>query len=1061
MGTVGKLPQNFQPKEYEKRILEFWYSNDIYGKIRRSLKGKPKFYFLDGPPYPSSELIHIGTAWNKVLKDVYLRFYRMLGYDVFDRPGYDCHGLPIEVMTEKRLGFKSKRDIEKFGIEKFIEECRRLVLRNVKSMTEQFKDIGASFDWDNPYMTLTNEYIESAWWFIKRAYEQGLLTKDLRVLHWCPRCETVLSDYEVSEYRELEDPSIYVKFPVKGKEKEYIVIWTTTPWTLPGNIAVMIHPDETYVKVRDLKTGEVYIVAKARLEPFAKDVGLEKYEVVEEFRGADLVGTEYVHPLEDEVPIHKSIRHIVVACPEFVTMEEGTGLVHSAPGHGPEDFECCKRHGLPVICPVGPDGRFTEQAGKYAGLKVREEGNKVIIEDLKKKGLLLAYKTIVHRYPVCWRCKTPLIFRATEQWIIRITKLKDKIIEEAEKVNWVPKWAGTARFRDWLERLRDWVVSRQRYWGIPLPIWVCSKCGHVEVIGSKKELEEKAIGSVDIKDLHRPWIDKVVLKCPKCGGEMRRVPDVCDVWLDSGIAFFAVLQYPMKKELYESMKPVDLVIEGHDQTAGWFYSLLRCGVVAFGERPYRSVLMHGFALDEQGREMHKSLGNFVTPKEVIEKYCRDALRLFELCNTTWEDLRFSWRGVEDAFRDLHIMWNVYYFASTYMNLDKFDPVKHKLEDYEKYLQPEDRWILSRVNTVAREVTKAVKELRPHDAARVLRKFIVEDVSRWYIMLIRRRVWIEEDHPLKLSAYTVLYYVLERFLRLAAPFIPFITEEIYQRMFRPISSDMPESVHMLRLPEPEEKWIDEELEKHMEVVRKLFEAAAALRSEAGVKRRWPLKTLAIAPANDDVRKAVENLKHILSSQVNVKEVKLLSPEEEKNLVKYMLEPKWSVLGPALKKAAKKVVEELQKRVEEVKEALEREGKYVVEVDGDKYEITPEMVEVKAVAAEGWLVKETKFGRVYLYTKVSEEEIVEGLARDVVRRIQFMRKELDLPLDAYIEVKVYGPEHEIEKIKRKLDYIATETRAKKITFVKSPDEVDGDLVRDWDIEGSKYRIGVKRS
>ncbi|RLE54632.1 MAG: isoleucine--tRNA ligase [Thermoprotei archaeon] len=1060
MGTVGLIPKVFEPKKFEEEVLKFWDENRIYEKLRERLRGRPKFYFLDGPPYPSSDVPHIGTCWNKILKDVVVRYRRMRGYYVHDVPGYDCHGLPIEVAVEKKLGFKSKKDIEELGVDKFIEECRKLALANAASMTKYFKDLGVSLNWDRPYLTLTNEYIEAAWWFIKKAHERGLLKRGLKVLHWCPRCETVLADYEVTEYRELEDPSIYVKFPVKGREREYIVIWTTTPWTLPANVAVMVHPDHTYVRVKVKKTGEVLILAKPRLEHVIKECNLGEVEVLEEFPGEALQGLEYEHPLADEVPIQRQIRHVVVTSREFVTMEEGTGCVHTAPGHGEEDFEVAKRYGLPVLCPVDSRGRFTSEAGKYANLYVRE-ANSVIISDLERKGYLLHVGKIVHRYPVCWRCKTPLIYRATEQWFIEITKLKDRFLEEAAKVNWIPAWAGSARFRNWLMNLRDWVISRQRYWGIPLPIWVCTKCGHYVVIGSREELLERAIEKVELPDLHKPWIDRVVLRCEKCGGEMRRVPDVADVWLDSGIAFFASLGYPRNSELFNKLYPVDFITEGHDQIAGWFFSLLRASVIAFDQAPYRTVLMHGFTLDEQGREMHKSLGNYVAPNEVIEKYCREALRLFVLSNTVWEDLRFSWKKVEEAYSDLNILWNVYYFASTYMNLDKFDPEKYRLEDYLHVLEPEDRWIISRVNSVNKVVVNALESYHIHEAVRALRRFTVEDLSHWYIMLIRRRVWIEEERLEKLTAYITLFYVLEKLLRLLAPFLPMITEAIYQRMFRPALKEAPESIHYLEYPLPDEKLIDERCERLMDVVKEIVEKVSALRMKAGVKRRWPLRELVIATDSQEVREAIDMYRKILLTQCNVKKVEVVPSSEVRKFIRYVIEPVFSKIGPVYRGLTKKIVEYLSKqRPEDIAAALLEKGCIEFEIEGQVVRLSRDMINIREEPQTDYLITETRNFKVILSTTLTKEEIAEGLARDVVRRIQYMRKVLDLPLDATIEVVVYGPESEIELIKQYTHFIASETRARKVKFVGSRDEVTGDLVTEWEIDGSKYVIGVKR-
>ncbi|RLE61176.1 MAG: isoleucine--tRNA ligase [Thermoprotei archaeon] len=1059
MSSVRTLEQKFDPKKYEEEILEFWEKEKIYDKVRASLQGKPKFYFLDGPPYPSSDTPHIGTIWNKVLKDSIIRFRRAQGYDVHDQPGYDCHGLPIEVKVEQMFGFKTKKDIENYGVDNFVKACEEFALKNVKAMTEHFKNFGVSMDWEKPYLTLNRDYMESAWWLIKRADENGLLEKGVKVVHWCPRCETTLADYEITEYRELEDPSIYVKFPVKGEKNKYIVIWTTTPWTLPANVAVMAHPDLEYVWVE--VDGEELLLAKDRLEAVMSEAGIKNFKVKRTVKGSELEGLEYEHPLVEEVDVQKKLVdvHRIVLSSEFVSAEEGTGLVHAAPGHGEEDFIVGKRYGLPVISPVNDQGIFTEEAGKYKGLRVRE-ANDLIIEDLKRKGYLFYATKFRHRYPVCWRCKTPLIMRATPQWYIRVTHLKNRFLEEALKVKWIPEWAGYARFKNWLEGLRDWIVSRQRYWGTPLPVWVCEKCGHRVVVGSVKELEKLVGKKLELKDLHRPWIDNIKFKCPKCGGEMKRVPDVLDVWLDSGVAFYASLGYPQRRELFEKLWPVDFITEGHDQIAGWFFSLLRCGLITMDTSPYRTVLMHGFALDEKGREMHKSLGNYVAPQEVLkfDKGSRDVLRWFVLKNTIWEDLRFSWNGLAQVYDDLHLIWNVYYFATLYMGLDKFDPRKYTLEQLENHLRKEDKWMLSRIENIVKEATKYFEEYHIHKAARLLRDFITEDVSRWYVKLVRPRVWVEKDDPDKLVAYATLYYVLKRFLQLLSPIAPFITEKIYRDSFR--TDEEPESIHMLPWPKPREEFIDIELEKAMEIVKDVVEKALATRMKAGIKIRQPLPTLYVITGSPEIKGSVELLENVVKTQVNVKEIKVVGLEELSKFIDIVVKPVYKVLGPKFKKDAGKIIAKLGEiNGYEVRTALEKDGKYVLKIEEAEFEITSDMVEFEEKFKEGFEGVPYGDGYVVLDTKISEKELAEGLARDILRRIQFMRKELNLPVDAFIETVVYVPENYREMLQEFVDYLKNESRSKSLTFVHKEEEVKGINIKDWEIGDIKVRIGIR--
>ncbi len=864
MSRVRQLARNFNPNKYEPEILNFWEENRVYEKLRELRKGKKQFHFLDGPPYPSSDVPHPGTVWNKILKDTVLRFKRGEGFDVLDKPGWDTHGLPIEVMTEKSLGFSSKKDIEEYGIDRFVEKCKELATKNLRSMANHFKEFAVSMDWDHPYRTYERDYIESAWWGVKKIWENNRLYQGARPVHWCPRCETVLSDYEVSEnYKDIMDPSIYVKFKVLGKENEYLLIWTTTPWTLPGNVAVMVHPEETYVKVK--VGGDILILAKARLEEVMKEAGIEDYKVLEEFDGKELEGLRYEHPLEDLIDIQKKMRdvHRVVLSEEFVTMEEGSGCVHSAPGHGKEDFEVGMKYGLPVVSPVDERGRFTREAGKYEGLQVRE-ANSVIIDDLKEKGALFHQGTIIHKYPVCWRCDTPLIIRTTTQWFVRLTDLREKLLEESGKAKWIPKWGGERRFRDWLLGLEDWIISRQRYWGIPLPIWKCDKCGNVEVIGSARELEEKS--GIHLEDLHRPWVDEITWKCSKCGGTMRRIPDIMDVWYDSGISFFASLGYPYKNEdIFKDIFPVDFITEGHDQVRGWFFSLLRMGTLLFNSVPYKSVLMHGFMLDEKGREMHKRLGNYVPPPDIIKKASRDAFRFFVLTKVPWQDLRFSWRGLDEIQRKLSVVWNIYVFATTYLRDKEIGDLPPLTE-----LEPVNRWILSRLNSMEKAVREYMNEYHVHMASNEILSFLLDDISHLYLRVARKKLR-SKNEVISDRWSRVLYHVLREALPYLFIFAPLIAEKIYQESFR--QEGDPESLNFILLGSPRSELIDEELEGMMKYIREMISASGFARSNAGIKRRQPLKEMIVVSSDPMVMRAVDLLKDVLLVEANVKEVKV--------------------------------------------------------------------------------------------------------------------------------------------------------------------------------------------
>ncbi|MEM4217635.1 MAG: isoleucine--tRNA ligase [Candidatus Methanomethylicaceae archaeon] len=1052
MSVIGEIPKDYDAKGFEKEIFEFWVKEKIPEKAR--LKGNQKFYFLDGPPYVTNP-IHVGTAWNKSLKDAYIRYFKMRGYQVRDQPGFDMHGLPIEVMVEKKLGIKTKKEIEALGIENFVNACKKFALENLKVATSQFQNLGVWMDWDRPYRTLDNSYIESVWWLIKRADERGLLEKGNKIVHWCPRCETVLAGYEATdEYREVEDDSIYVKFRLEGKEKDYIVIWTTTPWTLPANVAVMVNPDFMYAKV---KVGdETYIVAEDRVGAVFMD---EKYEVVERIPGSKLSGLRYVPPLLEEVPKQRELSpaHFVVLSDLYVTLEEGTGCVHTAPGHGEEDHEVGEVYGLPDFCPVDERGRFTADGGKYAGKEVRG-ANKEIIDDLKRKGLLLKMEKTRHRYPHCWRCKTPLILRIASQWFIKVTEIKERMLEENEKVDWVPEWAGKARFGNWIKNAKDWVISRQRYWGVPLPIWVCGKCGKHDVIGSFSELKEKAIDKIGEIDLHRPWVDYIKIRCT-CGHEMERVNDVADVWMDSGSASFASLHYPSEPKEWEKWWPVDMILEGHDQTRGWFYTLMVCGIIAFDSVPYRRVLMHGFTIDQDGRAMHKSLGNVVYPEEVIEKYGRDTLRWYELGCTTWEDLKFTWKSVEETSRFMGILWSTFYFASLYMSLDKFSPEEYSLSKVSGWLKDEDRWILSRLERLIKNVTESMNGLRVFEAVRELEYFMKEELSRWYIKLIRKRTWTETEDPDKIAAYATLYEVLFNYLKMVAPIAPFVSEKIYQGMFR-TRSEMPISVHMLEWPSFDDKWLAPELEEEMQIVKEIIEASYSARQSARIKTRQPLRRLMVVSKDESVIRAISRLKRIVLDQANVKEVEVLSPDEEEKMKEIKLVANPSIIGPIFRGKTKTVAEIIDRM--DGREILRnlREGKAVIfEVDSEKFELKKEYVTVQESVPENYKGAGFRFGTVYIDTTKDKDLMAEGLMRDVIRRIQEMRKRAALKVDAYIKVWVGVPSEEVKGlIMDKIKGISTEVRAKEM-YVSIGSIERGTYKDEWQIDGEEFFIGIE--
>ncbi|KUO41495.1 MAG: isoleucine--tRNA ligase [Hadesarchaea archaeon DG-33-1] len=1059
---IQPVPKTYDAKRSEQEILDWWLSNDIYNKVKRMHAGDRLWFFLDGPPYASGA-IHLGTAWNKIIKDAILRYKTMRGFNVRKQPGWDCHGLPIEVKVEEKLGIKSKKDIEQtFGVKKFIDECKQWALDHVALMTKQFKRLGVWMDWDSPYVTFTNDFIESAWWTLKRAYEKGLLRMDLRVIHWCPRCETALAEHEVrGEYHDVRDPSLFARFKLVEKPNEYLLIWTTTPWTLPANVAVCVHPDYPYAKVG---VGEdIYILAEALVSDVMGKLGISNYRLMGLTKGKELEGLRYEHPLLEEVPKQQELKqHHRVICGEHVTLEEGTGCVHTAPGHGEEDFLVGAKYELPVFSPVGPDGKFTADAGKYAGLFVKDADH-AILDDLKLKGVLLKRDMITHSYPHCWRCQTPLIFRATPQWFLKISQIKPKILEKnAASVRWIPDWVA-ARYVNGVESVGDWCISRQRYWGIPLPIWTCSSCGSITVVGSLGELSSSSSPALAEVDLHRPQVDEVVLPCPSCRGEMRRVPDVLDVWFDSGVCSWASLGFPKQDELFRGIWPSDFITEGEDQVTKWFYSQQAASVIAFDEVPYKLVLMHGFALDENGRKMSKSLGNVVEPREVIEKYGADVLRFYMLsASAPWDDLRYSWKGVDVVGRMLNVLWNVYVFATTYMALDRFDPTKVDMGRIRDSFLPEDLWLISRINSITGEVTHAFEAFDLHVAARALSTFVLEDLSRWYVRLVRARTWIERDHPIKLAAYITLFQSLHNLLRLLAPFMPYVTEVMYSGLVRAVDERAPESVHMLPWPSVSKAAIDAELERGMSIARAFVDGTAAARQQANLKLRWPIGKAIVRTNSPEARSLLGRLRTLLRSQLNCKELVLLGPNDGVAELRIICNPDVESLTIKFGGMALPIADTLQGMdAARLRTEIKRHGSAGLQLKGQKFRILPEDVRFEEKMPDGFVSASTEFGQVVIDTSLTPELKAECLARELVRRFQTMRKEQDLAMEERVDAIIGTDVDEYLKLlPTQQEYIVREVRIQNL-HVSPTAEVGGPgYIKDWNVDGDSFKLLLRR-
>ena len=952
----------------EEDILELWDKEKTFKRSVDQREGGDKFVFVEGPP-TANGLPHPGHILTRVVKDLILRYKTMRGFYVQRKAGWDTHGLPVEIEVEKELGISSKPEIEKYGIEKFNQKCKESVFRYEKEWVNATKRVGFWIDMDDPYITFENDYIESVWWSLKEIWDKGLLYKGHKVVPFCPRCETTLSSHEVAQgYQDVEDPSVYVKFKVKREAEEseplYLLAWTTTPWTLLGNIALAVHPTHTYVKARvnvkddgGAKEGNL-ILAESRL-----NVLEDEYEILERFAGKDLEDLKY-EPLFEYAKIDGGEAHKVITA-DFVTLDEGTGIVHIAPAFGEVDYEVCREKKLGFSQPVNSNGHFTHDIPPPLEGMFVKDADRLIIDMLTERSILYKEERYLHSYPFCWRCGSPLLYYARESWFIAMTTLRDNLLANNERINWYPEHLKYGRFGNFLDDIEDWALSRERFWGTPLNIWICSDCGREYCVGSIKELREKAKSPVpsDI-DLHRPYIDDVVLKCDECGGDMRRVKDVIDCWYDSGSAPFAQWHYPFETEKFKHNFPADFITEAIDQTRGWFYSLLGVSTAVFDVPPYLNVLSLGHILDENGVKMSKSKGNVVDVNVLFETEAADALRwyLFTTGPLT-EDIRFSAQAIREKQKKfLNTLWNSYFFFVTYATIDEFNPQEKNMIPVEQR-NAMDRWIISRLNTLTKDVIAAIERFEIHVAARKIEEFVVNDLSNWYIRRSRRRFWIVEENFDKDCAYLTLYEVLVSLCKLLAPFVPFVTEHIYQNIVRGVSEDARESVHLCDYPSPDKSFIDAELEASMEFVSKLVEAGRRARSDAGIKIRQPLKEVVVI-CDRDKRENVERLTGILKEEVNVKEIKF----------------------------GDKVLE----------------SEFTVSEDYKRADVDEET-------------------RLFLDCCPGKNLIEEGLVRDIVRRIQGMRKDIDLEYTAKIRITYACDEEVKEAIHNFSDYICDETLA----------------------------------
>ncbi len=1034
-----KVSTNLNFVDREKEILSFWKEKDIFGKSIKARENCPVFTFYDGPPTANGKP-HIGHILTRVIKDLIPRYKTMKGYKVLRKAGWDTHGLPVELEVEKQLGISGKPQIEDYGVEPFIKKCKDSVFVYESLWREMSDRVGFWADMDDPYVTYHNDYIESEWWALKQIWEKGLLYKGHKIVPYCPRCGTALSSHEVAQgYKNVKETSCIAKFKVVGEDNTYFLAWTTTPWTLPSNTALCVNKRENYSKVK-AADGCIYIMAEALLDDIVKE-----YEVIDTCKGEDLVGMDY-EPLFPYAKPDK--RAFFVTEDDYVTLTDGTGIVHIAPAFGEDDARVGRRFDLPFIQLVNDRGCFTEEVEGLAGVFVKD-GDKEVLKRLEQSGKLYAAIPFEHDYPFCWRCDTPLLYYARDTWFIEMTKVRDNLLKNNNTVNWMPDNIKTGRFGNFLENVIDWGLSRERYWGTPLPIWEC-KCGHRHAIGSIAELKEMSDNCPDDIELHKPYIDAVELNCPKCGGKMHRVPEVIDCWFDSGSMPFAQWHYPFEnKEIFDENYPADFISEAIDQTRGWFYTLMAISTLIFDRSPYKNVIVLGHVQDREGRKMSKHLGNVVDPWSVLDNQGADAVRWYFYANSApWLPNRFDDKAVNEYQRKfMGTLWNTYAFFVLYANIDNFDPTDYKLE-YDK-LAPMDKWVLSRLNTLVKFVDKSLDSYKITESARAMADF-VDELSNWYVRRSRERFWGKDMPQDKVNAYMTLYTVLVTMAKLSAPFTPFMAENMYQNLVRKVDTNTPESVHLCDFPEADESMIDDKLEVNMELVLSAVVAGRAARNTANIKNRQPIGNMYIQAE----KQLDEEYYDIILDELNVKHLEFV--DDASKFTSYSFKPQLRTLGRRYGKLVPAIGEYLKNSDgNALMKELKENGVIKFTVDGTDIELSEEDVLTETAQADGYVAESDKSTTVVLSTELSPELIEEGFVRELVSKIQTMRKEADFEVLDRIKVYHKGNSKIAEIFSRNKDTISTDVLADDIC------EGTAAISKEWNINGETVTLGVEKN